>query len=83
MEMKWVIMHNASLMKAFCCTYAKYLRMFFLPKGKKENNTVAVKENSHPSNTDQNHSIHAIHTAVCSSTLVDKEFFMYMDALLC
>lgn len=53
----------------------------FLPKGKKENNTVAVKKNSQPSNIDQNHSIHA--RQVSSSPLVDKKLFMYMDALLC
>lgn len=81
MVMKWVIMHNASLMKAFCCTYAKYLGMFFCHRAV----TVAVKKkkNSQASKIDQNRSIHAIHTVVCSSPLVDKEFFMYMDALLC
>lgn len=38
MEMKRIIMRNASLMKAFCCTYANYLKQYFCQRAKKENN---------------------------------------------
>lgn len=31
-------MCHASLMKAFCCTYAKYLKQYFCQRAKKENN---------------------------------------------